>query len=794
MKKRIFSLLLCTVLLLGMILIAPAEAAAVSNLECSEDGIAILKKLEGFSKYPYADGGQYTVGYGSGCPSEDLERYRKNGISETEADTLLREYLEKMEASLNSFADKNGLSFSQQKFDALLLFTYNVGTGWLSETSDLRTAVLKGATGNEFLYYFTRWCTSDSEINKGLVERRLAEADLYLNGNYSAGAPSYYSYVLLDANGGECESGIQGYDASETAKVRVTPTQDGYKFLGWYTAREGGRKVTDLDTTTAGKTLYARWQGSDSQGEAANYQRTVSKDTSIYQMDGSGKVVGTLKAGETVTITKDYIDASGTQWGETAKGWIKLEDTHQALAKAEKPTKVNVTVTVTGDYVNVRKGPGTSYAIAGKVYYGDRLVISETATVNNALWGKFSGGWLSLQYTNYNAVKDDTATDAGDSSSAVIATGTVVDCDSLRIRSGPGTGYTQVGSLAVGTYVEITQRKTTGGMEWGKISNGWICLTYVQLDEKTSDPTTPPAEGTTPDTDGSTENKGQSGTVVNCQLLNVRSGPGTHNARVTTLARGTKVTILETAVYNNQPWGKIQQGWVSLAYIQLDYNSTEMGDGDGVKGTVYNCTKLNVRRAPGTNNTPVGYLLPGNVVNIYEETTVGNMHWGRIDTGWVCMDYIKLDRTGSAADGVTDKENATESTEPTQIRTGVVTGTNALRVRSGAGTQNAHVGTLNMGTVVVIHEQTTVNGVAWGRIEQGWICMAYVKLDAEDGSFSGTVNTNGLKIRSGAGVTNQILGTYDKGTRVTILETTSVKGVAWGRTDKGWICLNYVNR
>ena len=804
MKHRVISIFLCAALLLGLIFAVPMDADAVSTMKCSEDGVATLKQLEGFRKYPYADGGQYSVGYGSGCDGDDLARYQKNGISELEADALLRKHLEKIEAALNSFIDQHSLVMPQNRFDALLLFTYNVGTGWLKEASDLRTAVLSGTTGNDFLYYLTRWCSVDGELQKGLIERRLAEADLYLNGNYGAKAPDYYSYVILDANGGACASKVQGYDAAEIAKVKVTASRTGYQFLGWYTAKEGGSQITDLDSTTAGKTLYARWQGQDSQGSAANYQRVATKDTNLYSLENRDTVIGSLKAGETVTITMDYVDDQGRQWGRTAKGWVLLADTRQPTIPAVKPEKNNVIVTVTNDYVNVRKGPGLGYALAGKAYYGDQLTISEVTTVNSAQWGKYSGGWLSLQYTNYNQVKGNESTDVNDGSSVVIATGTVIDCTSLRVRTGPGTGYPQVASLPAGTYVELTQVETVGAARWGRIAQGWICLSYVDIDQAQESAPNPAPNPDTSAGSGSTgdgaDTKYPTGKVVNCQLLNVRSAPGTGNPRLTTLAKGTQVQILETRFVNNQTWGHIKQGWVSMAYIQLDYVTSDMGNGSGVKGTVYNCTKLNIRRAPGTNNTPVGYLLPGNQIVILEETTVGNMHWGRTEAGWVCLDYVKLDGTGSAAGGVTGNTGSvpdntgSSGTQPEGARTGVVVGTNALRIRSGAGTQNAQVGTLNMGTVVVIFEQTTVNGAAWGRTDRGWVCMNYIRLDAADGSFQGTVNTNGLKIRSAAGIQNAILGTYSKGSQVTVLETTSVNGVAWGRTDKGWICLIYVNR
>lgn len=54
-----------------------------------------------------------------------------------------------------------------------------------------------------------------------------------------------------------------------------------------------------------------------------------------------------------------------------------------------------------------------------------------------------------------------------------------------------------------------------------------------------------------------------------------------------------------------------------------------------------------------------------------------------------------------------------------------------------------------------------------------------------------TVNVNKLSIRSGAGTDNEKVGSYKKGEEVLIYEQVTVKNEKWGRTDKGWICIDY---
>ena len=799
MKRRIFNIILSLLLLVSLVFPAvPVHAAGV--MQPSEDCVEVLKKIEGFTKYPVLDYTQYTVGYGTKCPDADLGRYRSQGITTKEAEELLESYLETMCDRLNKFATSNNLTLKQNQFDALVLFTYNVGTGWTIGTSDIKTAILTGMAGNDLIYYLSRWCTADYKVIPGLVERRLAEADLFLNGNYSAGSPSYYSYVVFDPNEGVCTSRVQGYDASDPPAIKAVPTRTNFRFLGWYTAVEGGQWITDLDTTTARKTLYARWQEGDGivsdgviQGTPCNYKRKVNstEKLSVYEAPNASTPFAQLDSGITVKIVADYVDSAGAKWGKMeGGGWVNLGTTHQSVTPAAKTVQENVTVTVTGNNVNVRSGAGASYTLVGKVNSGDKLVICETKMVGTTKWGRYSGGWLSLEYTDYGNTSDSNQAEGTPTS----ASGTVINCTSLRIRSGPGTGYPSIGSVAKGQRVEISEIITVGAAVWGKISAGWICLSYVQLDAPLTEPQ-PPVQEETSGT-GTTEESTNvhHGTVVNCNSLNVRSGAGLNNKLVDSLSRGAQVDIYETQNAEGMVWGRIKQGWICMQYVQLQYTGTA----EGKSGTVISSTALNIRSTPSITGAWAGSLPSGSKIVVYETQEAGGMTWGKIDRGWVCMTYVRMDE--ASGENTSDNTDANPSAPETTVETltGTVTVSGSLRIRMGAGTNTAQVGLLSNGTAVTIYETTVVDGVKWGRIDQGWICMSYVKLgDApaeEPTGTLGTVRADSLRIRSGPGTDNPVVGSYSEGTQIEILETVTVGGTPWGRTKQGWVSLNYVKQ
>ena len=594
--KRITSFLLAIVLFAGLVLTGAPTAHAASALTVSDALIEIIKKEEGFAAKPYWDYGQYTVGYGTRCPDDMLEEYLENGISEKEAETLLRNYLTAFENEVNKkLLDKYNLSLAQHQFDALVTFTYNLGTGWLSDAnSNLHRAIRNGATGSELIWALTLWCNAGGQIQPGLIRRRLCEANMYLNGDYSMNKPSNYCYVYYNANGGSVSYRIQGYDSNEGVAPAYTPSYSGHTFSGWYTQQTGGSKVTVLTQDLSGTTLYARWDGNDSESEV-----------------------------------------------ET------------------NPVK-SVSVKVTATDVNLRKGPGTNYSIVGTANKGDVMVITETASGSGYEWGKAGEKWIALKFTNYaEAVKElekeeettvpettvpettvpettvpETTVPETTAPAVTKVTGTVKANGGLAVRKGPGTGYGVVKYLSNGAKVTITEQKKVGTMTWGKVSDGWISMTYVVLDKaQTTTPETTVPETTTPKTEEST----LTGKVKVSDALSVRKGAGTSYAVVKYLYNGTKVTITKTQTVGGTKWGYMGSGWICMDYVVLDQQTSE-NSGD-VKTVTADC--LNVRASASTSAKIVGYYYQGAKVTITETTTAGGIKWGKTSKGWICMDYVK---------------------------------------------------------------------------------------------------------------------------------------------------------
>ena len=127
-----------------------------------------------------------------------------------------------------------------------------------------------------------------------------------------------------------------------------------------------------------------------------------------------------------------------------------------------------------------------------------------------------------------------------------------------------------------------------------------------------------------------------------------------------------------------------------------------------------------------------------------------------------------------------------------------VTGS-SLNIRKSAGSSAAKVGSYKKGAIVTILETKKVSSTTWGRTDKGWVSMEYLEKVETTGSDTQapasktyTVIASSLNIRKSASSSAAKVGTYKEGAKIAVLETKKVGSTTWGRTDKGWISMDYV--
>jgi lysozyme len=146
-------------------------------MKASLKGIELIKQFEGFSAKPYLCPANYlTIGYGHVITKkEKLGPHHSPLITKIQAEELLRQDLQKFESAVKKLIS---VPLTQNQFDALVSFTYNLGAGAL-QRSTLRQKINRKEhqlAATEFL----KWVYADGRKLAGLLARRQAESTLYL--------------------------------------------------------------------------------------------------------------------------------------------------------------------------------------------------------------------------------------------------------------------------------------------------------------------------------------------------------------------------------------------------------------------------------------------------------------------------------------------------------------------------------------------------------------------------------------------------------------------------------------
>ena len=155
------------------------EGVAAQRL--STAGVRFIGGFEGFRGRLYNDPlGHCSIGFGhlvhhGRCNGTEPARFRK-GITRQQALALMRQDAARFEKCLNRHVR---VGLSQPRFDALLSFAFNVGTGAFEESTLLRrlNKGQYGAVPSELMRWTNRGLA-------GLVRRRRAEGALFRDGRY----------------------------------------------------------------------------------------------------------------------------------------------------------------------------------------------------------------------------------------------------------------------------------------------------------------------------------------------------------------------------------------------------------------------------------------------------------------------------------------------------------------------------------------------------------------------------------------------------------------------------------
>lgn len=144
------------------------------RLSTGAKGIALIKSFEGLCLEKYQDVvGKWTIGYGHLIlPDESFSA----PITESQADALLRQDLGISEKGVNQYVI---VPLTQNQFDALVSFTFNLGVGNLKSSTLLR--VLNAGQYQDAAEQILRWDKAGGKQVAGLTRRRVAERALFIS-------------------------------------------------------------------------------------------------------------------------------------------------------------------------------------------------------------------------------------------------------------------------------------------------------------------------------------------------------------------------------------------------------------------------------------------------------------------------------------------------------------------------------------------------------------------------------------------------------------------------------------
>ncbi|EJQ17032.1 peptidase M24 [Bacillus cereus] len=412
----------------------------------------------------------------------------------------------------------------------------------------------------------------------------------------------------------------------------------------------------------------------NTQKAATQTVQASTSNSSSYTVNAS---VLHVRAGSSTShdiISRVYNGQTLNVIGEE-NGWFKINHNGKTgyvsgefVSKNGEKTNNNVSTggnnKVTADVLRVRTAPNTSSSVSGRVYEGQTLNVigQENGWVkinHNGKVGYVSGEFVSG--VSSNAGSSNNNTNNNNQESVKPASGNyTVNVSSLRVRTGPSTSHTTIGSVKKGQVVQVVGEV----QDWFKINyagqTAYLSKDYVTKGGSNENTT----QGNNQEQNNNVTVQTGGTYVVNATSLRVRTGPATYHSVIGGVLNGTKLNV----VGSEGSWFKVnyqgKTGYVSSEFVKFVKGGTTTPEqpeqpNQGAIGDYYiNASALNVRSGEGTNYRIIGALPQGQKVQVISE----NSGWSKINyngqTGYIGTRFLSKTPVGGAVD---NKPNENEN-------------------------------------------------------------------------------------------------------------------------------------
>lgn len=246
-------------------------------------------------------------------------------------------------------------------------------------------------------YVFIGWYTKKSGGTKYTKSTKVKKNKLTLYARWA----KKYPVIKFNPMGGEFE---RSSDSSKTVTYKSkygslpVPTRFDYDFIGWYTAKSGGKKIggSTKVTTTKNQTLYAQWKVKS---------KTYLADMTQYEWTGHSTGWGDIvEPGKALEDNHDAIHSYGAIGDEYTFDYKKNFFLSPNTVTYDVEGKYKRIEGIWGLYHNDNQKNGKSLWV--KIYGDEKLLYTTPSVTNGSSIKPFSVDITGVKYLKFELCHD----------------------------------------------------------------------------------------------------------------------------------------------------------------------------------------------------------------------------------------------------------------------------------------------------------------------------------------------------------------------------------------------------